>query len=265
MNAACCLCVRDCEPYLYDIFNNLNNLRALFNDFHIIFVYDNCTDNSAQMLQQYKSTVKNNTNVIVSHITNNSPHRTVRIANARNKCLELMKGLNIDFHFVIDADNVNTSPWNLSIVQHYLTDDRWDSISFNRRPCYYDIWALLYDDYKHHCWGYFGSCDPVVSHMQIDISLKLRNLKSDLYQVYSAFNGFAIYRTERFKGVKYDGLYKNFKPLLNDADRYKTQLILKHRLGMPDLTINDSMIEHCEHLYYHITSKAKIYVSKHFL
>ena len=41
-------------------------------------------------------------------------------------------------------------------MESYLNNfdkDNWDAISFNRNR-YYDIWALLYDDFKHHCWGY---------------------------------------------------------------------------------------------------------------
>ena len=56
---------------------------------------------------------------------------------------------------MIDADNVNISPWKISNITKYLDNDDWDSLSFNRSR-YYDIWALLYGNIRHHCWGYNG-------------------------------------------------------------------------------------------------------------
>ena len=50
--------------------------------------------------------------------------------------------------------------------------------------------------------------------MKKDITNKLNNLKKtsqNSIQCLSAFNGFSIYKTQKFKGILYDGLYKNIK------------------------------------------------------
>ena len=56
--AVCCLAVRDCETFLYKIFENLDLLSSLFTNFCVIFVYDNCKDNSEKLLFQYKKRSK---------------------------------------------------------------------------------------------------------------------------------------------------------------------------------------------------------------
>ena len=63
---------------------------------------------------------------------------------------------------MLDADNVNVKPWNLNNIKKYLKNDNWDSLSFNRDR-YYDIWALLYENFKYHCWGYndYNSCRQI--------------------------------------------------------------------------------------------------------
>jgi hypothetical protein len=261
MKAACCLCVKNCEPYLPFIFSNLDVLSKLFNTFYVVFVYDHCHDDSVSLLTQYKSVAS--FQVVVKQISNESPFRTVRIAKARNAGLKQIYKWNVDFHFMIDADDVNCFKWNVDLIQKYLVEDTWDALSFNR-PDYYDIWALMYEDYKHHCWGFTGGCNPIVQYLKKDITTKLAEV-DDLFPCYSAFNGFAIYRTERFKGIQYEGCYSSILDLITDEEREKTLHLYRDKLRLPALIINENVVEHCEHLYYHLSSKARIRISKHYL
>lgn len=253
---ACCLCVRNCSNFLSSIFNNLNLLSKEFKNFNVVFVYDNCTDNSDILLEEYKNSA--NYKVFVIHnIDNNSKYRTIRIANARNKCLDIVYNVlkNIDFHFMIDSDNVNIHKWNIPIIHKYLNKNDWDSISFNRKN-YYDIWALMYGKFKHHCWGFHDRdfIKKIINFRKNDISEKLKNLENENdFECVSAFNGFAIYRTNKFKNIFYDGTYKNMKPLISDLERHETLEYLKEQLNI-DLKINDSCVECCEHLYYHLSA-----------
>ena len=185
----------------------------------------------------------------------------MRIAKARNVCLDIVynKLDNISFHIMIDSDNVCSSKWNIDIINKYLNNfdgDNWDSISFNKDR-YYDIWALLYDDFKHHSWGYKGynKAHEVVDIMATDIVEKLKTSESNSIEVYSAFNGFAIYKTERFNGFYYDGLYKNFKSLVTDIERKKTLEILKKKYNL-DVEIKEAK-ECCEHLFYNLSAYKK--------
>jgi hypothetical protein len=279
INIACCLCVKNCYKFLPKIFDNLDLLSKEFKNFNVIFVYDNCNDKSNILLNKYKATCNYNF-YLINNINNKSPYRTVRIADARNKCLDIIFNTikNIDFHFMIDSDDVNTSKWNIDIIKKYLITDDWDSISFNREK-YYDIWALLYDNYKHHCWGYKDSIvsHKICDHMQEDIQNKLNNSnesnesenKEELIECLSAFNGFAIYRTNKFNNILYDGLYENIKTLINDDERNETVLFLKNIFPDLSIEIDENTVEHCEHVYYHLSSikynNARIRISKYCL
>jgi hypothetical protein len=266
LNIACCLCIRNCANFLPKIFDNLNLLGKEFKSFHIIFVYDNCNDNSAKLLEEYKINSKFNVHII-NNIKNKSIYRTVRIANSRNVYLNIINNeiKNIDYHIVIDADDVNISPWNIDIIKYYLNNNNdWDAISFNR-PEYYDIWALLYNNFKHHCWGFKQNSVKIHNHMKNDITNELKNMEDDkLFECYSAFNGFAIYKTDKFKNCVYNGLYKNITKLITDNDRQNTIIFLNKIFS--NVTIHKSYTQHCEHIYYHLTAikmnNAKIRISK---
>jgi hypothetical protein len=257
LNVACCLCVRNCAPYLPQIFLNLNRLSQKFKTFSVIFVYDNCTDNSEELIRKYSWNSSFKTYVETN--PNRSALRPVRIANARNTGLTIINELKPDFHFMIDADDINTEEWNIDTIVSYLSQDTWDSLSFNRED-YYDIWALLYEDYKHHCWGFHSFSPAVVEHMKKDISLKLKNMsENDLFPCYSAFNGFAIYRTSVFKDCVYSGHYEDVKKLISDEERMITLNKLKKEL--PDIFIQENYPQCCEHIYYHMCSKSRIRIS----
>ena len=264
---ACCLSMRNTGKYLDKIVSNLDSLSTLFTNFNVICVFDNCSDNTEDLLIEYKK--KSTYNVFVVHnINNHHPLRTVRIANSRNMGLHIMKNnLNADFHFCIDADDVNVLKWDVDLIKYYLNTDDWDCLSFNR-PHYYDIWALSFDDYKHHCWGFFNG-ELVVNHMAHVIVNELNKLKDyELFECFSAFNGFAIYRTNKFDNVMYDGTYTSFKSLFSDEERVKTLNKLKMELS-DAVSFNDGLEECCEHLFYHISSikknNARIRISKKIL
>lgn len=253
MNIALCFCVRNCAKYLPSIFRNIELLKKLNFKIFCVFVYDNCSDNSEQILLKYKN---NNDNIIIKNIINISLLRTERIAKARNVCLNIVYNelKDIRFHFMIDADDVCFGEWNIDIINKYLNrfdDEKWDCVSFNKHD-YYDIWALLYDDFKNHCWGFGEKSSKITNSMKEDIIKKLKFCESEELNVYSAFNGFAIYKTERFKGFYYDGLYKNFKKLITDNERIKTIEAIKNIFNL-DAKIYETY-ECCEHLFYHLTA-----------
>lgn len=168
-NVACCSTIKNCSYYLIGLFHNLETLGNYFNNFYIILVYDNCDDNSEQLLNMYKKSSKHNV-IVVNNEHNNSKYRTERIANSRNVCLNIIYNeiKDVDFHMMIDADNVNHFKWNINLILYYLTKDNWDSLSFNR-DYYYDIWALSYDNFRYHCWGYNDYSNDVVAYMGKEI------------------------------------------------------------------------------------------------
>ena len=260
----CCSVVKNCGRYLEKIFKNLDNLQKNINtkEFICVFVYDNCTDNSESLLINFKKQSKYKVNVC--KIENKSPFRTVRIAKARNKCLDIIYNQikNVDYHIMFDSDNVNSKLWNTTIIHNYLNDDsKWDAISFNKKN-YYDIWALLYNDYKHHFWGFGRNSRKVINFIKKDISNLLNNSNTDIIDCISAFNGLTIYKTQKFKGIAYDGFYKNVKLYINDKERLISLNLLRNKLKDNTINIVENIKPHrmiypeeqCEHINYHLAA-----------
>lgn len=255
-----CFCVRNCAEHLPNIFKNINRLTEI-NNYKIscIFAYDNCTDDSEKLLNEYKISSKHD--VYLKHIDNASHLRTVRIANARNACLDVLYNEleNVSYHIMADCDDVNVHAWNIETINKYITNhdnDNWDCISFNR-PFYYDIWALLIDDFKHHCWGFGMRSRTVLNAMRSYITNKLNDSTENSVYCMSAFNGFAIYKTEKFKDIRYDGTYNNMKSLITDAERENTIEILKNNYNVRRVSINPHKRDCCEHIFYHLSAANK--------
>ena len=249
------------------IFKNIDRLREHHQVF-CIFVYDNCNDQTANRLLKYKQVHDSSSNVHIEELQgNNSKLRTVRIANGRNRCLEILetheKYMDCDFHIMLDMDDVNAKPWNIDRINQYIDNfdqDDWDSISFNRDP-YYDIWALMIDDFDHHVWGFGEYSRPLVQYMKKYMKRKLDNCPQTVNSVdcRSAFNGFAIYKTHKFKDIRYDGTYSGFlkENLVSDKERQDCLEKYKIHLKNNNLRMKQCSFpflhsdEHCEHLYYH--------------
>ena len=60
----CCICgtVKNCGPYLVKVLKNIDKIGALFDEYVTIFAYDKSSDNSLEILENYKNT---NLNLII--------------------------------------------------------------------------------------------------------------------------------------------------------------------------------------------------------
>ena len=280
-NIACCMCIRNCGPYLKNVFNNLDSIRPLFTTIHMIFVHDHCTDDSVKQLLQYQKA-----HSLVTIIDNNAINkdvalRTVRIANARNRYLDVIYNeiKTIDYHIIIDADDVNNTRWDTDLIKKHMNNhDKWDAISFNR-AFYYDTWALLYGSHKVPHRGYDQpfprrnrlNGTVLNNHIIKDISKRLQNMSADEYfPCYSAFNGFAIYKTKIFQNIHYDGTAKLFHRLIDKKERLRSlkyiQDQMKDSIGPTGIKLKDEEPEACEHLSYHLLAtkhnNARIRITK---
>ena len=268
MNVVLCFCARNCGKYLPYIIKNIERVKTLDINVTCVFVYDNCSDNTEDILRKYKNKSEN---VILSHISNDSPLRTVRIAKARNECLNIIYNQlgNVDFHIMIDCDDISMPKWNIKLLEKYLNNfdnDDWDCISFNKK-LYYDIWALSYCNFRENCWAFGSESKKIVKILEKDIKNKLKNSITNSIEVFSAFCGFAIYKTDKFKGIYYDGTYDKFKKLINEQD---TQISIDYlRKNNVNAVLNNVTVgntdECCEHLFYHLSARErglKIKISK---
>lgn len=268
----CCICgpVRNCGPFLDKVLQNVEKIGALFEDYQIIIYYDPSSDDTLDKLKEYQKTnprLKLYVNKILV-----SQFRTHRLATARNFCLNYVRE-NCDineypFFIMMDFDDVNCKEVKPEILQKYLSRDDWDGLSFNTTPKYYDIWALSIFPY---CFSYNHFENTEIHDygvIQNYIVNKLNRLKEgQLLRCMSSFNGFSIYRTNKFLNTNYDGrvridlIPKNY--ILAHSKAAKSKIIF-HDYGHIKGAYED-----CEHRAFHLQAihndDAKIMISNEVL
>lgn len=252
----CCFCgtVRNCGQYLLKNFENIERLAELFSDYEIIIVYDKSNDDTLKILKDYKEKNPKLKLYIIPELI--SPYRTHRLAHARNICLDYVRNNNYDIFIMMDLDNVNAKEVNTDVLKNYLEGDNfnlWDSLSFNTSPKYYDIWALSIYPY---CFSYNhfhnnGHHNYDVIQNYIEKVLK----KNKLVRCISSFNGFSIYKTDKFKNSRYDGTLNlskiPLKYLLSHIKASRSKIIF-HDYGHVN-----GFHEDCEHRLFHINALHK--------
>jgi hypothetical protein len=57
----CCICgpVKNCAPYLNKVFENIEKIGSIFDDYKIVLYYDRSTDNTLNMLIEYQKKIQN--------------------------------------------------------------------------------------------------------------------------------------------------------------------------------------------------------------
>jgi len=263
----CCFCgpVRNCAPFLEKVLNNIEKLSELFDDYCIVIFYDRSTDNTLQKLKDYQK--KNKKLIFYENKFIVSPFRTHRIANARNFCLKYIddnyKINDYEYFIMMDFDDPNCKNCNTDILKKYLSRSDWDALSFNTSPGYYDIWGLSIYPF---CFSYNHFANNYQYHNIIREyinSLLNKVEKGNLLACISSFNGFAIYRREKFINCKYDGRIR--------LDLFPKKYIIAHSKAQKSgLVYKDyghikGKYEDCEHRAFHmeaiIKNKARIMIS----
>ena len=251
----CCICgpVRNCGLFLPQVFQNIEKIGAIFDDYKIMIYYDKSTDNTLDILKEYKKL-----NNRLEFFVGNKPvsiYRTHRIAHARNFCLKYVKK-NFDiaeypYFIMMDFDDVNAKNVRPEILKKYLTREDWDGLSFNTSPKYYDIWGLSIYPYCFSYNHFENNSIHNYSTIQDYITNKLNKLKPDeLLQCISSFNGFSIYRTNKFLNTYYDGRVR--------VNLIPPHFLLAHekaagsKIVYPDLNHVKAYAEDCEHRAFHV-------------
>ena len=85
--------------------------------------------------------------------------------------------------------------------------DEWDGISFDREAGYYDYWALSFDPHIYSFYHVQNKNETLQS-MVTSFATKLNAARESrtLIPVYSAFNGFAVYKTSMFLNCSYSSM-----------------------------------------------------------
>jgi hypothetical protein len=266
----CCICgpVKNCEPYILKVLQNMEKIGSIFDDYKILIYYDKSNDNTLNILKQYQKT---NPKMIL-YINKNpvSIFRTHNLAIARNFCLNHIK-LNKEqypFFIMMDCDDVNCKKINIDILKKYLYRNDWDGLSFNTVPKYYDIWALSIYPF---CFSYNHFENNVkyynIIQNYIDELLLKAASQNKLLECISSFNGFSIYRTNKFLNTYYDGRIR--LDLIPDVNLSAHKTVTKSKLVYKRYVTVDGRYEDCEHRAFHIQAKqnssARIMISPEIL
>jgi len=269
-NIECCICgpVKNCGPYLDKVLDNIEKIGSLFKDYKILIFYDESNDDSLNKLINYQK--KNNKLKLFINKKVNSTFRTHNIAYARNHCLNYIKKKFNKFQYFImmDFDEVNCKNVNTEILSKYFARDDWDALSFNTSPKYYDIWAL---SIKPYCFSYnhFEQNQYNNYHIIQDyIMKKLQELpQGELLKCISSFNGFSIYRSEKFINSYYDGRLRF--DIMPATCIKKHALVARSNIILYDYGHVKGKYEDCEHRSFHAmaitNSDAKIRISPEIL
>ena len=253
-----CGCIKDCEPYLEKVFENIAKIQKLFGETKIIISFDISRDLSLKKLCELKS--KFDIEIIINKnpITNS---RTVNIERARNKILDLIyeKYSNFDYFIMIDMDDVSAKPIYIeSLVDGLNKKKEWDALFFNNQN-YYDFWALCIDDFQYSCW-HSNNTKKLINIMNKEFKKKV-NERNEFIECQSAFGGFGIYKTDRFINCRYrssmDISLFNTQNIQNIYNKYQISYMINNN-------IND-----CEHRYFHLNAirqnDVRLRISKKYL
>ena len=246
LNLNCCICgtVKNCGKYLEKVLKNIEIIGALFTSFKIIISYDVSSDNSLEILQKYTLL---HPDTMILHVNTEPLHeyRVYNIAKARNTCLDIIRQQFSTYNYFImmDCDDVCSDIRDLEPLKYYLdTSDlnKWDSISFNKDP-YYDLWALSKYPYSFSCMHFK---DFMVWGKYIE-TIIAKTPPRTLISCLSAFNGFAIYQTNKYINCYYDPSPRlDLLPshLLKKTEEVAGHIWLKGKASLID----------CEHRSFHL-------------
>ena len=254
-----CGCVKNNEKYLKNVFENIKKIIKLFKKYEIIIAYDHSDDESYNILKNYSKQL----NIKILNNNNNSNFTVINICNARNSILDYIRSKSIQSRYMImmDMDDVCSKNLNVNILKKYIfKENNWDCLTFNREG-YYDIWALSIDDYLLSC-QHWNNFDKVVHIMKNHIINKL-HLSNILVDCKSAFNGFGIYKLEKFINCIYKAKIEDTLQFIKNVDIKKNEEKLEMKFNKFCTKVD------CEHRYFHFDAinknAAKIKISPEIL
>ena len=183
-----------------------------------------------------------------------SRNRTENIAFARNKLLQLIRDKYNKYEYFIMMDSNEYScvgNINIDTIKETLLINNWDCISFDREAGYYDTWALSFEPYIYSFF-HFNNWQHVVSMMRNEFKILLDTYKNkqnfELIPVYSAFNGFAIYKTNKFINCNYSSNI--------DLSLFPDKSV-KNQENLTGSKIIDRKHSDCEHRHFHLQAIKK--------
>jgi hypothetical protein len=233
--------------YLEAVFSNIETLSKMFSSTALVVHTDPSEDETLPVLELMQRRFAGQMTIIEGHHDIALP-QTIRLALSRNEILDLIANryCDYDYYICMDMDNVCVRPLMADVIYGMLERSDWDAVSFDR-VFYYDLWALSFEPYIHSYFGHrFDTTDRkmrwLINAIRSTICAKLAALRPDeLLPVYSAFNGFAMYRMSKIRSCRYDGERQIFFT-------HEQYTAYERETG---LRIDQDYKYNCEHIAFH--------------
>lgn len=245
--------LRNCMPHLNAVLFNMNRLSNLFSEVGYVFIENDSTDNTQQIIKEWGRS-KNNFFFVNFDGLAAIPQRGLRLEFARNAYLELIKSKtqfsDFDMMIVMDMDDANIFTINESSVREAInflySEHDYAAVFANQLGTYYDMWTLRHElmcnvDVWEEVFDYvlLNNCSDEEA-FNATFSNKIYSIKENEppLEVDSAFGGLGIY--------KMNFVLKNKNPYL--GSRLK---ILPTKNGEPRFC----RFEMCEHVHFNLGIK----------
>jgi hypothetical protein len=284
ISVAVCLCVYNNEKGLPACLENIQAIRHIFHRMVINVVYDISEDNSYQILMDFKKKNEDkpmNQRIYMNVVTNttkkNLQSKSVNISVCRNMLLDMIRRSYREYEYFIMMDTNEYSCVGKINVQlmhdiihpgdetnetnNYMS--KYDAITFDREAGYYDWWALSFDPYIYsfyHIVNSFKVAEQMKTMFTNMLNYYRINRPNDAIPVYSAFNGFGIYKTSKFLNCSYSSDI--------NIDLFPKPIVHK-MIYITKSNIHNHYKDDCEHRKFHLEAiqknNAKIGVSTKYM
>lgn len=270
------LCVYQNAAGLPYVCRNILLLEKLFNLTVVVYYNESTTGPAAGGLASLSVLLNRGTKIqlINGELVNLQLERTARIATARNGILNYIRNLGEKPEYFMMMDSNDYSCVGeidisvlMTVLEHVPNQDTpdsqpdnkydWTALSFDRADGYYDTWALSYDPFVYSFFHY-KNWQRVVELMRADFNKRLQAHRDSgtWMPVYSAFNGFALYKTRYYINSNYSNLIDT---TLFPATLIDKQSTLVQDKPMP--VVNND----CEHRAFHLAARGNMYICPKYL
>ena len=208
-----CIPVRNESSNLKSLFKILDKLNLKFEDYFIIFVESDSSDNSSDLIKKYLERRKG---VLINKNLQGIENRVMRLAISRNEYLNFIKNdqslKTYDLMIVLDCGGVNGILTAKKIKNAILENENSIGIFPTQKFLYYDIWTLRIDNIiNYDCFEeLFKSYKKNSKIRKIFFNLIGKFLfinfiiKTKKINVISAYGGMGIYKLNKVIDFTYD-------------------------------------------------------------
>lgn len=252
MNVVICMCVYNNETSIIPVIQNIRRIRPLFNEIRVIVAYSPSRDNSLSILLNNSDGLS--LEVVQVDITPNV-NRTRNISNARNALIQTIRSKysHYPYFIMMDANEYSCiGEINVDLISEtFARHEEWDAISFNREAGYYDHWALSISPYVYS-FCHFTDGRNAVTKMRDYFNPILKdfekNRPNEYISVLSSFDGFSIYKMDKFIDCDYNDII--------DLTLFPVNSIYLH-IQTVGINIVPYIEYDCEHRHFHLQAIQK--------